>query len=301
MTNNAIKAIYLDVDGVITGSHKGFNSPHPHPKVIEALKQVRERGIPVILCTARPCFAVASMVKAANLDNLHITSSGSLISNLLTGVIHELRLMGSQFVKYLVQTCLQAGIPTEIHTCDGLYVQTDQECSAFKQHAEELLTQPVVVADLVEFSGHAEIIQVIVVSQDKTQQEQIEHILRLFEAKQNLIWGVIPSLLPVTFGVINSQEVSKELSVLEVSKFLKKPFEHILGVGDSLADWDFMRHCGFVATLANAPTELKRLVQVRGNNHGFIAPSVDENGILDVFERFLGTNFPQALSRTTPP
>ena len=286
MANDEIKAIYLDVDGVITGSQKGINSPVPHPKVLDALKQVRQRGIPIILCTARPRFAVACIVEAARLDNLHITSSGSLICNPITGLIHELRLMNNQFVKDLVQTCVQAGIPIEVHTCEGFYVQADQMCPAFWEHAEGLLTQPVPVADLVEFSDDAEIIQVIVVCKDAAKQVQLERILQPFVAMQNMIWGVVPSLLPVTFGVINSHEISKEMSVLEVSQSLKIPLEHTLGVGDSLADWGFMSHCGYVATLENASAELKALVQAKGNGHGFISPSVDENGILDTFEWF---------------
>ncbi len=44
-----IKAIILDVDGVIIGEKIGYNSPHPHPDVVTALKKVREKGIAICL------------------------------------------------------------------------------------------------------------------------------------------------------------------------------------------------------------------------------------------------------------
>ena len=37
---NKIQALILDVDGVIVGEKIGFNSPHPHPDVVSALKEI---------------------------------------------------------------------------------------------------------------------------------------------------------------------------------------------------------------------------------------------------------------------
>ncbi len=48
-----INAIILDIDGVIVGEKIGFNSPNPHPDVLKALPNVREKDIPIILCSAK--------------------------------------------------------------------------------------------------------------------------------------------------------------------------------------------------------------------------------------------------------
>ena len=56
-----IKLIILDVDGVIVGEKIGFNSPNPHPEVISKLKSIHEQGIPIVLCTAKPHFAIKSI------------------------------------------------------------------------------------------------------------------------------------------------------------------------------------------------------------------------------------------------
>ncbi|MCL4365842.1 hypothetical protein M1437_01295 [Patescibacteria group bacterium] len=42
-----VKLIVLDVDGVIVGHKPGINFPYPNQKVIETLKAVCQKGIPV--------------------------------------------------------------------------------------------------------------------------------------------------------------------------------------------------------------------------------------------------------------
>ncbi|HUQ85673.1 MAG TPA: HAD hydrolase family protein [Candidatus Limnocylindrales bacterium] len=60
-----IKAIITDVDGVIIGEKIGYNSPHPHSAVLSALKDIRGKGIPVALCTAKPYYAILDIIKDA--------------------------------------------------------------------------------------------------------------------------------------------------------------------------------------------------------------------------------------------
>lgn len=47
-----------------------------------------------------------------------------------------------------------------------------------------------------------------------------------------------------------------------------------------------MQLCHFVAAMGNASDELKELVKTKGEENYFIAPHVDDNGILEVFKYF---------------
>ena len=84
-----IKAILLDVDGVIIGEKIGYNSPHPHPDVIAVLKKIREKGIAVCLCTAKPHYSIAEEIKAPNLHNPHIADAGAVIIDPIDKIIVE--------------------------------------------------------------------------------------------------------------------------------------------------------------------------------------------------------------------
>lgn len=55
-----------------------------------------------------------------------------------------------------------------------------------------------------------------------------------------------------------------------------------MGVGDTLGDWEFMKLCGYSAAMGDAPEELKKLAN-------FTAPSVDKDGILEIFDHFLAS------------
>ncbi len=78
---NNIKGIILDVDGVIVGEKIGFNSPWPHIDVINKLKEIRNKGISISLCTAKPHFSISKIIKDAGLDNYHIADGGAVIIN----------------------------------------------------------------------------------------------------------------------------------------------------------------------------------------------------------------------------
>ncbi len=74
-----IKGIILDIDGVIVGEKIGFNSPNPHIEVIKKLKEIREQGIVIVLCTAKPHYSIQTIINEAKLNNLHITNGGGVI------------------------------------------------------------------------------------------------------------------------------------------------------------------------------------------------------------------------------
>ena len=68
---NKIKAIILDVDGVIVGDRAGFNAPYPPTEVINKLKQIRENSVYVILCSDKPYYSVK---KSGSISFLNIVT-----------------------------------------------------------------------------------------------------------------------------------------------------------------------------------------------------------------------------------
>ena len=89
-----------------------------------------------------------------------------------------------------------------------------------------------------------------------------------------------PATKPWEYYLITAPGVSKGNSVKEVAQDLGISLDDALGVGDTLGDWEFMKYCGHTAAIGNSPDELKKLA-------GFTAPSVDDDGILEVFRTML--------------
>jgi len=118
-----IRAIILDVDGVIVGEKIGFNSPHPHPTIISALKQIQNRGIPICLCTAKPHFAISQEIKAADLNNLHITDGGGVVINPVDDVIVKQNNIDSNKAIQVLQAFLDHEIYVEFYTVNHYFIQ----------------------------------------------------------------------------------------------------------------------------------------------------------------------------------
>lgn len=282
---NSIKALILDVDGVIVGKKAGFNSPFPHKDVTGKLKSLSSKGIKISLCTAKPYFAIEKIINDANLDNLHIADGGAVIINPIKNKIANKHLIEDRVAKELVKIYLENGVYTEIYTPKTYIIQEDQKCEITKGHSTVLQRVPEIVDSLIETISEKEITKIMPVAKDERNKDSVAKLFSSFEDKLTQSWGVHPRILPLQFGIITAPGVSKKLGAKEIVRHTQIPFENTLGVGDSTSDWQFIKLCKYKATVANAKDELKKLINSSDTN-SFIGPSVDKNGILDVFSHF---------------
>ncbi|MBS1267171.1 MAG: hypothetical protein MAG795_01143 [Candidatus Woesearchaeota archaeon] len=131
-----INAIILDVDGVIIGEKIGFNSPYPNKKVVQVLKTIRLRKIPIILCTAKPHFSISKVFEDANLNNFHITDGGSVIIDPVENKILKKYLVCNKNAAELIKTMIENDVYTEIYTPDNLLSQKKQLLKLFNPNLQ---------------------------------------------------------------------------------------------------------------------------------------------------------------------
>jgi hydroxymethylpyrimidine pyrophosphatase-like HAD family hydrolase len=120
---------------------------------------------------------------------------------------------------------------------------------------------------------------------DSPEKEKIKKLFEPFEDSLSLNFSTHPITETTQFGLISKKGISKKQGAIELSSLLNIPLENMLGMGDGLMDLEFMRVCGFCGTLAQADESVKKFVEGRGVC-GFVGPSVDENGMLDVLAYF---------------
>lgn len=284
--NHMIKGIILDVDGVIVGGKKGYNWPNPHPDVIRALQKLRSQGIIVSLCTGKGTFAIKEIVEAANLDNLHIGDGGAVVVDFLNNTIIEKHIVGSDTALRVLEIYQQQGVYVELYTIDGYYVQQDAVSDITKKHAAILYRAPVIVKSLQQTAKRLDVVKIMPVAKDEQDKQNVIALFEPFKHTLSLQWGIHPTALPLQFGIITLQHISKKQAAITISKNTKVPLVNMLGVGDGMTDWEFMQLCGYAGAMDNASEQLKNMVLSRKNNAGFIGPSVDENGLLGILEYF---------------
>ncbi|MBU1885330.1 Cof-type HAD-IIB family hydrolase [Patescibacteria group bacterium] len=286
MIKKNIQAIILDVDGVIIGEKIGFNSPHPHPDVIVALKEIQNKGIPVSLCTAKPHFAISKEIKDADLDNVHITDGGGVIINPLDNQIVTQNNVPTESAVKVIQAFLDAGVYTEFYTVDNYVIQKSQAVDITQKHNHVIQAEPKQVDSLVEAAKQAQITKIMPIAVDEADRENLNKIFEPFKDELVMSWGVHPVILPLQFGIVTAPGISKKQGAMEISKATGISLEDTLGVGDSGSDWQFIEMCGYGAVMGNAKQDLKDLVATKGEDRSFVGPSVDENGILEILKHF---------------
>lgn len=79
---------------------------------------------------------------------------------------------------------------------------------------------------------------------------------------------------------ITSFSATKQHAVLKVAEALKIDTNQIIGVGDAYNDFPLLMACGLKVAMGNAVPELKEIAD-------YIAPSVEDDGVADVIEKFI--------------
>lgn len=281
-----IKAVILDVDGVIVGNQQGINFPTPHKEIIQALKRINAGGIPVILCTARNQTLIQNIIKHTKINNPHITHGGALIINILENKIIEKNVIDKNIVKEILLNLLQNNIYIELYTPNKYYVQKNQVSKFTDKRTNLLQAKPEVVPSLISIAGEKEIIKIVACEQKITEKSIIEKILKKINNEIDHVWSTNPHFKTAKFCIITAPNISKGQAAKKVLERLGLSFDTTLGIGDTSGDWNFMKLCKYAATLKNGDEEIIKLVKTKGEGNYYIAPHVDANGFLDILNYF---------------
>lgn len=281
-----IKAIILDVDGIIVGEKIGFNSPHPHTDVLKKLKDIHSKGIPIVLCTGKPYYAIPEIIKGACLNNPHITDAGGMIIDPIDSIVVQKYIIEKGLAKEVIETCVKNDVYVEFYTQEYYFVQENQVSDITKQHEHILQQEPKVVVSLSNESVLHDITKIMPIALNENDKKRVDGILEKYKNKLSVSWGIHPIALPLQFAIITVLGCSKKEAAEQVIRNLHLTFNDVLGIGDSTSDWSFIQLCGYGASVKNGSDELKELIKTKGEGRYTIGKSVDENGILDVFNFF---------------
>ncbi len=291
-----IKALVIDIDGVIVGEKIGYNTPYPHPDVINRLAAIKNSGIPVVLCTAKPHYSIAPIIESAKLTNPHITFAGGIIIDPLQNKIVESHPISSPLSENILRACIAENFYMELYTRDAYYVLKNQVSDLTKVHTHILQQEPILVDSLEQVASTQEIFKILPIVPDESGIPKVTDTLAPFMNSIETTWSIHPIAKPHQFCNIAPKNVSKRQATLNVLSHLGIEPNDTLSVGDSTSDWKFMELCGFVATLENGQEPLKKLVSDKGNA-GFIGGHVDTNGFLAIVDHFTVPSSPPPKSR----
>lgn len=199
-----IKGIILDVDGVIIGEKIGFNSPNPHIDVINKLKDIRNKGVSISLCTAKPHFSIGKIIKDAELNNYHIADGGSVIINPIDNTIVKKHIMDKNKVKDILEMYIANNVYTEFYTVDNYFIQESQENDITPKHIHILQDNPVILKDIVNESIKYDVTKIMPIALDEEDQKRVTKLFEEMNTGLTLSLGIHPVANPLKFGIITA-------------------------------------------------------------------------------------------------
>jgi len=248
-SKTTFKALICDIDGTLVPNNR---NGIPSKKVIEAVNKASQK-IHFGVATARPYFVTKRVIEHLELSGPSIVHGGAQIIDLTSGkVLKEQKIAAEDILKVF-----------EITQGMNLIFKVDEETESvvmsknWKPHDVLGAYIPALTLKIAELL-----------------EKELSHISTI-SAHLVLSWDKGK----VTVDISHTS-VGKQYGILEVAEILGIKTHEIIGVGDGYNDFPFLMACGLKVAMGNAVPELKAIAD-------YIAPSVEEDGLVDVLERFI--------------
>lgn len=243
------KAIIVDVDGTLITNHK---DSLPSEKVTAAITRASNK-IHVGIATSR-CFDVAKeIVEHLELSGPSILNGGAQVVEFPSGKGLYEQPISKKSIEKTVSIFRKFNLPFTL--CDGVNVDKlfdgkipNKTFMAFCQGLDKEIADQMVS----------------LLAKDSS--------ISVFTTKS---WTTGKNDVLVTHP-----KSTKQHGIMEIAKILNISVDDIIGVGDGYNDFPLLMACGLKIAMGNAVDDLKEIAD-------YVAPSVDEDGVADVIERFV--------------
>lgn len=246
--NHIYKAIYLDVDGTLLNAQYDGEISY---KVRETIKKANSH-IAVGIASGRPLERVITIF-----DELHLTNP-CIISG------------GAQIVAPITKEILweQPILPEDLAEIRDVLDNTGKKVWVVDDLTELLYAPDMKLKNPINF---------FFTKIDEQLADEI--IAKLSKSTLALTKEVAYHPGHVSLKITHAQ-ATKQHALEKIAELLHLQDEDIIGVGDGYNDSSLFKVCGLKVAVGNAVKELKEVAD-------YIAPSVSEDGVAHVFEKFI--------------
>ncbi len=270
----SIRLIVADLDGTVLGVSREVS-----PRVRDAIRAVRRRGVQMALCTGRPMFSTRRYIEELQLTGFHIVDGGATILDPFTGLVLYRHGFTPALARHLLDYAQREGIGLEVYSGDAYYVEAEDEHS--RLHTGVLRYPPVVrpLADVVE---HLPITKMETLATNDEERARLRAMAVHFADAVDWGWSYAPGIVGDFVNII-PKGVSKGQAVVRLINHTGIPVSQVMGVGDAMNDEPLLRAVGLPVAMGHAPEALKQVAC-------WITSSVEEDGLALAIERYVLSN-----------
>lgn len=247
--NKKYKALMLDVDGVIVYP---YDKALPTARVIEAINKAK-KYLYICLITARPLFYMNKIFDYLALSSPSVINGGSQVVNPETREILWEQTIGFSDLKEIVKTIGDSYATSIIDNANHSY-------------------------QINEINSLNKAVKVAI---EGLSVKEGDELFKKLSKIPNLAVYKSTSFTKNKIALIISHALAtKKHAISKIKKLLNLKTKDLIGIGDSHNDLPLLSSCGLKVAMGNATDDLKKVAD-------YIAPTLDEDGTVDVIEKFI--------------
>lgn len=264
------KLIALDMDGTLLTSDKIITE-----NTKNAIKAAENKGIKIVLASGRPLKGLTRYLEELDLfsgNDYVLSYNGGLVQNTRTEqIVSKISLSGAD-LKRIYEVSKKANI--NIHAFSAKNGLITPKVSKYTQYEADMNGIDVTIKDFNTVDDNEDIIKIMMVDEADILDPAIEKLPKELYEKYS-IFKSAPFFLEFT-----NKEVDKGLGLKKLGEHLGIRQEEIIACGDAGNDLSMVKYAGLGVAMGNAIEEVK-------NAANFITASNDEDGIVNVIEKFI--------------
>ena len=261
------KLIAADLDGTLMGEDFIIS-----PKVKDAARRAMEKGVRFTIATGRTFGSALPFAQELGINAPLICYQGGLIKDRLSGQVIYEQSVPLPLVQEVIRFARQRGLHLNVYVDDGrAYADRVTPEANYYTNIAKAPVYP--VGDLLTFLDRDPMKFIFVLSNDETE-PLIAEVGALFSGRMRFVRSY------PRFAEGIPLDVSKGHALARLADHLGLPLVETIGIGDNDNDLELVEWAGLGVAMGNASPAVKAAAD-------YIAPPVDEEGVIEVIERFV--------------
>jgi hypothetical protein len=268
------KMIAIDMDGTLLNSQKRVTE-----RTKEVLITAQESGKKIIITTGRIFTSARLYSQYIGLKTPIIACNGAIIKGVEGKRIFKIHPVEEKIIVNAIEICNEIGVPYHFYSEDKIYATKKLDLYEFYHQEESKIDSSYSIPfyDINDFSSISKIKEEIL--KFNVWDRDVDKILLTLNKIKNINNAFVTSSSPYNIEITN-QAATKGNALKDLGEFYGIKKEEIIAIGDSYNDISMIEYAGLGIAMDNSQVDIKEIAD-------YITLSNDQEGIVDVFERFV--------------
>jgi len=260
------KLLAADLDGTLIGEDFIIS-----PKVKDAVRRAMEK-CRFTIATGRAFGSTLPFAQELGVNAPLICYQGGLVKDHLSGQVIYEQSVPLPLAQEIIRFTRQRGLHLNVYLDGRAYVERMTPEARYYTRITKAAVYP--VGDMLAFLDRNPMKFIIILSDDGATKPLIAELGALFTGQMRFVRSYPRFVEGIPL------DVSKGHALAYLADHLGLSLEETIGIGDNDNDLELVERAGLGVAMGNASPALKTAAD-------YIAPSVDEEGVIEVIERFV--------------